>query len=70
MEFRTQWKKEIFISQLLLLLKIQLQELVNKLFNLDEIPIADFKADDTVMDISADFTFEGIHLVQPFNDIQ
>ena len=34
---------------------IQLDEV-----NLDEIPIADFKADDSVMDISADFTFEGI----------
>ena len=44
---------------------IQLDEV-----NLDEIPIADFKADDTVMDISADFTFEGIHLVQPFDGIQ
>lgn len=44
---------------------IQLDEV-----NLDEIPIADFKADDSVMDISADFTFEGIHLVQPFDGIQ
>lgn len=37
--------------------------------NLDEIPIADFKADDSVMDMETDFTFENIHLVQAFNGL-
>lgn len=37
--------------------------------NLDEIPIADFKADDSVMDMETDFTFENIHLVQEFSGI-
>ena len=37
--------------------------------NLDEIPVADFKADDSVMDMETDFTFENIHLVQAFNGL-
>lgn len=38
--------------------------------NLDKIPIADFEADDGVMDYEADFTFEDVQLVQEFDGIQ
>lgn len=34
--------------------------------NLDDIPVADFEADDGVMEWETDFTFEGINLVTPF----
>lgn len=37
--------------------------------NLDDIPVADFEADDGVMDYETDFTFEGISLVQAFRGI-
>ena len=37
--------------------------------NLDDIPIADFEADDGVMEWESDFTFEGLNLVQAFNGI-
>lgn len=37
--------------------------------NLDDIPVADFEADDGVMDYETDFTFEGINLVQAFDGI-
>lgn len=37
--------------------------------NLDDIPIADFEADDGVMEWESDFTFEGIELVQAFNGL-
>lgn len=35
--------------------------------NLDDIPIADFEADDGVMEFETDLTFEGIEVVQEFN---
>lgn len=35
--------------------------------NLDEVPIADFKTDDGVMEWESDFTFEGVSLVQEFD---
>lgn len=34
--------------------------------NLDDVPFADFEADDDVMQWKSDFTFEGVHLVEPF----
>lgn len=34
--------------------------------NLDDVPIADFKADDGVMQWKSDFTFEQVNLVTPF----
>ena len=34
--------------------------------NLDEVPLADFKADDGVMQWKSDFTFEQVNLVTPF----
>ncbi|MGQ5708828.1 phage tail tube protein [Lactobacillus sp. PSON] len=34
--------------------------------NLDDIPIADFEADDGVMEYETDFTFEGVNLIQEF----
>lgn len=37
--------------------------------NLDDVPIADFEADDGVMDYETDFTFEGIQLVQAFDGL-
>lgn len=37
--------------------------------SLDDIPIADISADDSVLDWSSDFTFEGIQLINEFNDI-
>lgn len=38
--------------------------------NLDDIPIADFEADDGVMEFETDLTFEGVSLVQAFNGIE
>ena len=38
--------------------------------NLDDIPIADFEADDGVMEWETDLTFEGIELIQAFDGIQ
>ncbi|MDF7683636.1 phage tail tube protein [Lactobacillus sp. ESL0679] len=35
--------------------------------NFDDIPIADFEADDGVMDEETDFTFEGFDLIQGFD---
>ncbi|WEV39282.1 phage tail tube protein [Lactobacillus sp. ESL0680] len=35
--------------------------------NLDTIPIADFKADDGVMEVKSDFSFEGFSLINEFN---
>ncbi|RHW49721.1 phage tail protein [Bombilactobacillus bombi] len=35
--------------------------------NLDDIPFADFEADDGVMEWESDFTFENIELVTPFD---
>lgn len=37
--------------------------------SLDDIPIADISADDSVLDWSSDFTFEGVQLINEFNDI-
>lgn len=37
--------------------------------SLDDIPIADIKADDSVLDWKSDFTFEGVQLINEFNDI-
>ena len=37
--------------------------------NLNDIPIADFKADDGVMQWKTDFTFEQVNLVTPFNGL-
>ena len=37
--------------------------------SLDDIPIADISADDSVLDWSSDLTFEGIQLINEFNDI-
>lgn len=37
--------------------------------NLDDIPIADFEADDGVMEWETDLTFEGIELIQAFDGI-
>jgi len=34
--------------------------------NLDDVPFADFEADDDVMQWESDFTFEGVELIQPF----
>lgn len=38
--------------------------------SLDDIPIADIKADDSVLDWKSDFTFEGVQLINEFNDIR
>lgn len=46
------------------------QVLLLKDVNLDEIPVADFEADDGVMEWESDFTFEGIELVQEFSGIK
>ncbi|MCF6515555.1 phage tail protein [Lactobacillus sp. S2-2] len=35
--------------------------------NLDDIPVADFEADDGVMEYESDFTFESLDLVESFN---
>lgn len=37
--------------------------------SLDDIPIADIKADDSVLEWKSDFTFEGVQLINEFNDI-
>lgn len=37
--------------------------------SLDDIPIAGISADDSVLDWSSDFTFEGVQLINEFNDI-
>lgn len=37
--------------------------------SLDDIPIADISADDSVLDWSSDLTFEGVQLITEFNDI-
>lgn len=37
--------------------------------NLDDIPIADFEADDGVMEYETDFTFEGVSLIQAFKGV-
>ena len=37
--------------------------------SLDDIPIADISADDSVLDFKSDLTFEGIQLINEFNDI-
>ncbi|CCI81987.1 phage tail tube protein [Lactobacillus hominis] len=37
--------------------------------NLDDIPIADFEADDGVMEWESDLTFEGVSLVQEFKGL-
>lgn len=37
--------------------------------SLDDIPIADISADDSVLDWSSDLTFEGVQLINEFNDI-
>lgn len=42
------------------------QTVLIKDINLDDIPIADFEADDGVMEWESDFTFEGIDLVSAF----
>ncbi|MBT1137709.1 MULTISPECIES: phage tail tube protein [Lactiplantibacillus] len=34
--------------------------------NLDDVPFADFEADDDVMQWESDFTFEGVELIQAF----
>lgn len=38
--------------------------------NLDDIPFADFEADDDVMQWETDFTFEGVELVEPFTGFE
>jgi len=38
--------------------------------NLDDIPIADFEADDGVMEFESDLTFEGVELVTPFSGFE
>lgn len=37
--------------------------------SLDDIPIADISADDSVLDFKSDLTFEGVQLINEFNDI-
>lgn len=37
--------------------------------SLDDIPIADISADDSVLDWSSDLTFEGVQIINEFNDI-
>lgn len=37
--------------------------------SLDDIPIADISADDKILDWKTDFTFEGVQLINEFNDI-
>lgn len=46
------------------------QVLLFKDVNLDDVPFADFEADDDVMQWESDFTFEGIELVQPFTGFE
>ena len=38
--------------------------------NLDDIPFADFEADDDVMQWETDFTFENVELVEPFTGFE
>lgn len=38
--------------------------------NLDDIPIADLEAKDSVLTDDMDFTFEGVHLIQPFDGVK
>lgn len=38
--------------------------------NLDDIPIADFEADDGVMEFESDFTFESIQLLEAFTGFE
>ncbi|WP_461244457.1 phage tail tube protein [Secundilactobacillus muriivasis] len=38
--------------------------------NLDDVPFADFEADDDVMQFESDFTFEGVELVEPFTGFE
>ncbi|MCY9807457.1 phage tail tube protein [Lentilactobacillus senioris] len=38
--------------------------------NLDDVPFADFEADDDVMQWESDFTFEGIELVEAFTGFE
>lgn len=37
--------------------------------SLDDIPIADISSDDKILDWKTDFTFEGVQLINEFNDI-
>ncbi|WP_203640682.1 phage tail tube protein [Levilactobacillus andaensis] len=46
------------------------QTVLLKDVNLDDIPIADFEADDGVMEWESDFTFEGFDLVEPFTGFE
>jgi len=46
------------------------QTVLLKDVNLDDIPIADFEADDGVMEWESDFTFEGVDLVEPFTGFE
>lgn len=38
--------------------------------NLDDVPFADFEADDDVMQFESDFTFESVELVEPFSGFE
>ena len=46
------------------------QTIIIKDVNLDDIPIADFEADDGVMEWESDFTFEDSELVSPFTGFE
>lgn len=46
------------------------QTVLLKDVNLDDIPVADFEANDGVMEWESDFTFEGIELVEPFTGFE
>lgn len=46
------------------------QTVLLKNVNLDKVPILDLKADDKVLEFDTDFTFDGVKLVTPFNDIK
>ncbi|WP_047999922.1 phage tail tube protein [Lactiplantibacillus herbarum] len=46
------------------------QTVLLKNVNLDKVPILDLKADDKVLEWDTDFTFDGVKLVTPFNDIK
>ena len=45
------------------------QTVLLKDVNLDDIPVADFETDDGVMEWETDFSFEGIELITPFDQI-
>lgn len=45
------------------------QTVLFKDVNLDDIPVADFETDDGVMEWETDFSFEGIELITPFDEI-